>query len=186
MFIYLSASAPWIRCYCLQLLQVVCWLLCGALCKLIRFLVLVHVPILLPYLCHSTEAGGEAYSKALFDVSSNKKKANCIKNHLCSTETNRLDGTDRPNPVLCYCNISYSIFCSQGSSFSEFLLKIQNFLHFWRSLFFLLSLPLSFLNSLLSLHEKCSEISKTRRIQVSLFQYFHPGYMRDLHLLVTS
>lgn len=78
-FVSLSVSAPWIRCYCLLLLEGVCWLSCGALCKLVSCLVVVHVPILLPYLCPSTQAGGEGCRKPLFEVPSNKKTANCTK-----------------------------------------------------------------------------------------------------------
>lgn len=112
-FVSLSASAPWIICCCLLLLEGVCCLSHGALCKLVSCLVVVHVPILLPYVCLSIQTGGEGCRKALFHVPSNKNKASYIKNHLCSTETSRLDGTGRPNPTLCYWNISYSTFCSQ-------------------------------------------------------------------------
>ena len=77
--ISLYASAPWIRWYCLLLLEGVCCLSCGALCKLVSCPVVVHVPILLRYVCLSTQAGGEGCRKALFPVPSHKKKANCIK-----------------------------------------------------------------------------------------------------------
>lgn len=78
-FVSLSVSAPWIRCYRLLLLEGVCWLSCGALCKLVSCLVVVHVPILLPCVCPSTQAGGEGCRKPLFEVPSNKKMTNCTK-----------------------------------------------------------------------------------------------------------
>lgn len=44
----------------------------------------------------------EGYDKALFDASSNKKMANYIKSHLCSTGTGILDETERLKPTLFY------------------------------------------------------------------------------------
>jgi len=44
----------------------------------------------------------EGYDKALFDASSNKKMANYIKSHLCSTGTGILGETERLKPTLFY------------------------------------------------------------------------------------
>lgn len=65
------------------------------------------------------------------------------KNPLCSSETNRLDGTG--DQILHRATETSAILLSVAklSVYSQFLLKIQNFLDFWRSLF-LLSLSFFF------------------------------------------